>query len=288
MRSAKRVRLIKGSHIVVPRLYRRRAPLHPAERRQADRVRDPVRRRLQPDRHHRRALRGRPRRAAASPRTRPTICVAWSTATSSAQIGAADVVWSYAGVRPLYDDASGDASAVTRDYVFDLDAGQGAAPLLSVFGGKITTYRKLAEHALAKLQPVMGFAARPHGPRPRPCPAAISRARTSTAFLARPAPRHPWLPVALAAALGPRLRHAVRRTSLGGAGGCGISAATSAAASTRPRSTIWCDHEWARTAEDMLWRRSRLGLHVGDGHGGRLRRAARKRGRPAPRRAAAP
>ena len=67
------------------------------------------------------------------------------------------VCWSYAGVRPLYDDASADVSAVTRDYVFDLDAENGIAPLLSVFGGKITTYRKLAEHALQKLQPVMKF-----------------------------------------------------------------------------------------------------------------------------------
>jgi glycerol-3-phosphate dehydrogenase len=64
-----------------------------------------------------------------------------------------DVVWSYAGVRPLYDDARVSASAITRDYVFDLDWGNGQPPLLSVFGGKITTFRKLAEHALGKLAP---------------------------------------------------------------------------------------------------------------------------------------
>ena len=68
-----------------------------------------------------------------------------------------DAVWTYSGVRPLYEDASKSASAVTRDYVFDIDADKGQAPMLSIFGGKITTYRKLAEHALEKLQPLMGF-----------------------------------------------------------------------------------------------------------------------------------
>ena len=63
-----------------------------------------------------------------------------------------DVVWSYAGVRPLHDDGATNASAVTRDYVLELDAPAGEAPSLSVFGGKITTYRKLAEAALAKLE----------------------------------------------------------------------------------------------------------------------------------------
>src|SRR6185437_3299488 len=59
------------------------------------------------------------------------------------------VVWSYAGVRPLYDDHAKNAAAVTRDYVFHLD--EQGAPVLSVFGGKITTYRRLAEHALERL-----------------------------------------------------------------------------------------------------------------------------------------
>ncbi|HEX4858102.1 MAG TPA: glycerol-3-phosphate dehydrogenase, partial [Usitatibacteraceae bacterium] len=64
-----------------------------------------------------------------------------------------DIVWSYAGVRPLYDDGQGDPSAITRDYVFRLEAAGTSSPLLSVFGGKLTTYRKLAEHALEQLAP---------------------------------------------------------------------------------------------------------------------------------------
>ncbi|HEX4676693.1 MAG TPA: glycerol-3-phosphate dehydrogenase, partial [Steroidobacteraceae bacterium] len=72
-----------------------------------------------------------------------------------------DVVWNYSGVRPLHDDGGVSASTVTRDYVFDLDAAAGQAPLLSIFGGKLTTYRKLAEHALSKLLPVLEVTSRP-------------------------------------------------------------------------------------------------------------------------------
>ena len=59
------------------------------------------------------------------------------------------------GVRPLYDDGASDAKAATRDYVLELDAGDDKPALLSVFGGKITTYRKLSEQVLAKLEPYL-------------------------------------------------------------------------------------------------------------------------------------
>src|ERR1700720_4485949 len=65
-----------------------------------------------------------------------------------------DVVWSYSGVRPLYDDGASEAKAATRDYVFELDT-PGGAPLLSIYGGKITTYRRLAEEALERLAPYL-------------------------------------------------------------------------------------------------------------------------------------
>src|SRR6266851_840943 len=65
-----------------------------------------------------------------------------------------DVVWTYAGVRPLYDDGASEAKAATRDYVFELDT-PGGAPLLSIYGGKITTYRRLAEEALERLSPYL-------------------------------------------------------------------------------------------------------------------------------------
>ena len=64
------------------------------------------------------------------------------------------MVWTYSGVRPLYDDGASEAKAATRDYVFELDT-PGGAPLLSIYGGKITTYRRLAEEALERLSPYL-------------------------------------------------------------------------------------------------------------------------------------
>src|SRR4029078_13056197 len=72
---------------------------------------------------------------------------------SKRELKRSDIVQAFAGVRPLYDDNADNPSAVTRDYVFDIDGGEGKPPLLSIFGGKITTYRKLAEHALQRLRP---------------------------------------------------------------------------------------------------------------------------------------
>ncbi len=82
-----------------------------------------------------------------------------------------DVVWTYSGVRPLYDDGANEAKAATRDYVFELDL-PGGLPLLSIYGGKITTYRRLAEEALQKLAPYL------RAPRPgrldRPMPRCLA------------------------------------------------------------------------------------------------------------------
>ncbi len=96
-----------------------------------------------------------------------------------------DVVWTYAGVRPLYDDGASDAKAATRDYVFELDT-PGGLPLLSIFGGKITTYRRLSEEALEQLSPSpAGHQRQPRGgPPARRCPVAtwtsLQSARSAT------------------------------------------------------------------------------------------------------------
>ena len=94
--------------------------------------------------------RGDPRAVAASEAEIAYLCAAASE-YFSAPIRREDVVWTYSGVRPLYDDGASSAQEATRDYVLVLDAPEAAAPLLSVFGGKITTYRRLAEAALARL-----------------------------------------------------------------------------------------------------------------------------------------
>ena len=123
----KSLRLVKGSHIVVPQLFDARPRLHLPEPRQADHLRDPLRGRLHADRHHRRRAPRRARRRRASTPARSPTCASRRAATSRSPVAPADVVWTYSGVRPLLDDESGDPSAVTRDYLLELDTDGGAA-----------------------------------------------------------------------------------------------------------------------------------------------------------------
>jgi len=170
----------------------------------------------------------------------------------------ADIVWSYSGVRPLHDDGADNPSAVTRDYVLKLDTE--AAPILSIYGGKITTYRKLAEEAVDKLSAALGR----HGPswtESPPLPGGEFAGLTLAAFEAGFATRHPWLPAELRARLlraygaetAELLGDARSLADLGRDYGAGLTA----------RELDWLRREeWAETAEDVLWRRSRLGLHM--------------------------
>ncbi len=172
----------------------------------------------------------------------------------------ADVVWSYAGVRPLYDDASGSASAVTRDYVFDVEGGGGRAPLLSVFGGKITTYRKLAEHALQRLCPLLDC---PKGDwtATAPLPGGDLPSGDFAAFLARFRADYPWLPAALATRLA--RSYGSRATAiLDGRQGLGDLGQHLGGDLYEAELDHLVANEWAMTAEDVLWRRSKLGLHL--------------------------
>ncbi|MGI9489024.1 MAG: glycerol-3-phosphate dehydrogenase [Geminicoccaceae bacterium] len=180
-----------------------------------------------------------------------------------------EVVWTYAGVRPLYDDAKGNASAVTRDYVFDLDRPRGGAPLLSVFGGKLTTYRKLAEHALEKLQPVMRFKGKPWTSG-SPLPGGNIKNADFEAYLNDVRGRWNWLPPALAQryarAYGTRIERLIGTADgLDGLGEHFGDDLYEAEASYLLRA------EWALTDEDILWRRSKLGLHVSNETAARLR-----------------
>jgi glycerol-3-phosphate dehydrogenase len=93
---------------------------------------------------------GKPGEAICTPEEQDYLC-AFASRYFAKAVTRSDIVWTYSGVRPLYNDGAKSATAATRDYVLSLDAG--GAPLLNVFGGKITTYRRLAESALAKLAP---------------------------------------------------------------------------------------------------------------------------------------
>jgi glycerol-3-phosphate dehydrogenase len=176
------------------------------------------------------------------------------------RITEADVVWSYSGVRPLVGDAALDASQVTRDYSLDLHGGD--APLLSVFGGKITTYRKLSEEAVDKLAPLLGNQT-PAWTARAFLPGGDLPAGNFAPFLRTVEKRYPWLPANLrtryARAYGTRiftfLKNASSRANLG--------------EELFPQlyeceADYLCRTEWARTVEDILWRRTKLGLHRPD------------------------
>ena len=114
------------------------------------------------------------------------------------ELSADDVVSAYSGVRPLFDDdTSKGASAVTRDYAFELDGGDGRPPLLSAFGGKLTTYRKLSEAALARLKPFFPEM-RDAWTAGAPLPGGDIPAGNFAAWYAQFRDRHPWLPEPLA------------------------------------------------------------------------------------------
>ena len=176
-------------------------------------------------------------------------------------IATADIVWTYSGVRPLYDDGSANPSAVTRDYVLKLDVDtEGQTPLLSIFGGKITTYRRLAESVLAELAPYFPRMKRAWT-RSKPLPGGnMPRGRLST-YARDLAARYPDLPTELRTAL--LHRHGTRTPQILG------QARTAQDLGTHFGHTLYAAevdylvaHEWARDAEDVLWRRTKCGLHL--------------------------
>lgn len=172
-----------------------------------------------------------------------------------------DVAWSFSGVRPLYDDGAKNASAASRDYVLDLDAPEGGALLLSVFGGKITTYRRLAEDAIEKLAPHL----QPPRAKPwtatAPLPGGDIEDGDFDRFSSKLRGNYPWLDAAcvtrVAQAYGTRaeliLGTAKTVRDLGFEFGAGLFQA---------EIDYLIGQEFALTAEDILWRRSKRGLHL--------------------------
>jgi len=170
------------------------------------------------------------------------------------------VVWSYSGVRPLYDNGVDDPSAVTRDYTLVLDDGGQDVPQLSIYGGKITTYRKLAEAALDKLQPWLH---NDHGKwtATRPLPGGDLDKSGQAELLSRLTKRYPRLPVPLLTSLMRRhgteaftiLCQSYSLDDLGRDFGGGLY-------EREVRYLI--AHEWVYDADDILWRRTKAGLHM--------------------------
>lgn len=175
-------------------------------------------------------------------------------------VAPADAVWSYAGVRPLYDDKSADNSTVTRDYVFELDAPDGGAPILSIFGGKITTYRKLAEHALLKLSRLGVVEDRPWTDGAT-LPGGDMAVDGFAAFLAAMQARYDWMSANAMLRLC-RAYGSLVPDMIGDAASMADMGTAFGGELTEREVRYLIMHEFATSADDILWRRSKLGLHM--------------------------
>ncbi|WP_280539365.1 glycerol-3-phosphate dehydrogenase [Chromohalobacter sp. 11-W] len=181
-------------------------------------------------------------------------------------IGPDDIVWNYSGVRPLLDDREDNASEITRDYRIQLDTAGGAV-LLNVFGGKLTTYRRLAEDAVDQLAPELGNQEKAWTGKGHPLPGG-EEAKPQHLFESLQT-SHPFIPLGMANRMvfnyGTRVTNIVGNakslSDLGEHFGADLYAA---------EVDYLRDHEWARTAEDILWRRSKLGLRLNDSEQRRL------------------
>ncbi|MDQ0457914.1 glycerol-3-phosphate dehydrogenase [Rhizobium paknamense] len=259
LNSARNVRLVKGSHIIVPKFW---------EGQQAYLVQNPDKRVIFINPYEKdMALigttdipyEGRPEDVAAD-QSEIAYLLKSVNRYFKQQLSERDVLHSFSGVRPLYDDNAENPSAVTRDYIFELDDAGGQPPLLSVFGGKITTFRKLAEHALDRLKPffpAMGPAWTAKGF----LPGGDMPNADFELFLGKMRARYPWLPARLlkhyARLYGTRLERLLsgceRMEDLGFCFGPDFY---------EREASFLMETEWAETAADILERRTKHGLHM--------------------------
>ena len=261
-----RLRLDQGSHIVVRRLYDhdRAYILQAADRRIVFAI--PFERDFTLIGTTDRSFSGSP--AAVTP-TAEEIDYLCGVANEyfRASIGAADAVWVYAGVRSLYDDGAGKPQDIGREYALILDEHSGEAPLLTVYGGKITTYRRLAEETIDRLAHF--FPPSRRWTATSPLPGGDFAYDGIESLIQRTLARWPFLTDKHARRLvrtyGTRvddvLKDAARLDDLGQRFGADLTAA-------EVRYLI--QKEWAQTADDVLWRRSKLGLRFSPAQRGAL------------------
>ncbi len=255
------VRLVQGSHIVVPKLYDhdRAYILQNADGRIVFTIpyQDDYTLIGTTDRDYD----GDPAAAKATQEEIDYLCASVSEYFAK-PVKPADVVWTYSGVRPLYDDGASEAKAATRDYVFELDAKPDAAPVLSVFGGKITTYRKLSEEALERVASYLpnieakgswtGRTALPGGEFDvHGLDALIASLQSDYAFLSNVHATR------LVRAYGTRAKKL-----LGNAASSADLGENFGATLTEAEVRYLMAQEWALSANDIVWRRSKLGLRL--------------------------
>ncbi|WP_196240199.1 glycerol-3-phosphate dehydrogenase [Alsobacter soli] len=254
------VRLVQGSHIVVPRIFD--GPqcyiFQNADNRIVFAI--PYEQDFTLIGTTDRDFKGDPSAVAASEEEIQYLCAA-AGEYFKAPIRREDVVWTYSGVRPLYDDGATKAQEATRDYVLKLDAPEGAAPILSVFGGKITTFRRLAEAALAKLAPHLPTLDKPSWTGGTPLPGGDFDRLGFDSLVDNLRRRYPWIAAEharrLARAYGTRAERI-----LAGARSLAELGETFGADLTAREVEYLMDQEWAVEPADILWRRSKLGLRL--------------------------
>jgi glycerol-3-phosphate dehydrogenase len=253
------IRLIQGSHLIVPRLYEGEHAyiLQNEDRRIVFAI--PYLRQFTLIGTTDREYQGDPAKISIS-EAETDYLLNVVNAHFKRQLDRQDILRSFSGVRPLCDDESDDPSAVTRDYTLALDNTPGEAPLLSVFGGKLTTYRKLAEAALEQLAGHFSAVIKPAWTADAPLPGG--EAMTSVEDLAiqlmeRLRQLDPALARRWASTYGSRiwklLDGAHNLSELGEHLGAGLYAR---------EVEYLVREEWARDAEDILWRRTKLGLFL--------------------------
>ncbi|CDX49508.1 sn-glycerol-3-phosphate dehydrogenase, aerobic, FAD/NAD(P)-binding [Mesorhizobium plurifarium] len=170
-----------------------------------------------------------------------------------------DIVWTYSAVRPLYDDGASKAQEATRDYVLKADGGEGVAPLVNAFGGKITTFRRLAESMLEKIEGFLGKRGKPWT-HDAPLPGGDFPATGFDAEVARLKSAYPFLDQRLARRL-TRLYGTRAQKLLGLAKSNADLGRNFGADLFEAEVRYLVENEWAVTAEDVLWRRTKRGLH---------------------------
>ncbi len=254
-----RIRLVRGSHIVVPRLYDhdRAYIFQQSDGRVVFAIpyEDDFTLIGTTDIEHD----GDPGDAACTPLEAAYLCRA-AGEYFKAPISTDDIVWTFSGVRPLYDDGAGSATAATRDYVLTVESRDGQAPLLNVFGGKITTYRRLAEEALRKLAPWFPGTDQTWT-ADAPLPGGNFPVDGITDLIADLRTAHPFLDRHWAHRLVRLYGTEAREIVLGAE--CAADLGEDFGATLTEREVRWLmAKEWARRAPDILWRRTKLGLRL--------------------------
>lgn len=249
------MRLVRGSHIVVPALHDGAYAyiLQQPDRRVVFSI--PYQRDYTLIGTTEVAHRGDPACVRASAEEIAYLCEA-ANRSFARQIEPADVRWRFAGLRPLFDDEAGALSAISRDYALELDAA--GAPLLNVWGGKLTTHRLLGEQAIDRLAPLLGCG-KPGWTRRASLPGGDMSGADFDAYAREMAREFAWLPPRLLArwleAYGTRMRQVIAGArsldALGAEVLPGLYEAEFEHLATR---------EWAHRGEDVLWRRTKLGL----------------------------